>query len=464
MENIRSHVKKNIYHILIAISFYSFFACKPPPREYSDSLSSKDPMRPPKYNHLAPMSPIRNSEDQTASCWAETTVRYFQSLYKLRTGGDIALSYHALYYYHWLALLKKEIEKAKSEKEIIAFTDLLIEGYSTITPGSNFFGTFESEGALDLIKKHGLMPRDVYKMARTEEEFTKKEFTGRSQKLKTVPVDSFYKFQRLEVADNILHILERNGLDSLRNLSEDDIAHQILLSRFEMNFVKAPPTSFEFSGKKFTPSSFVKEELKIDVNALVAKNVSNQKFFKSHNSNNVDFKTFLSDVETNYLSNISTPIISPLSYNRIEYYQDRVYWRKAKINHQWVDHFFKKFEKRHPEVVKNIEEFDPKNIDYDIYKVYVALKTDPSKFFALGYHGYVILGFQQDTSGSDKSGKNIVADPSALGDLPSAGVKNRDVTKDDGLEEFEMGYLEDAADVGYIEYISPKKSGSPPFL
>ncbi|MCX6111289.1 MAG: hypothetical protein NTZ90_16965 [Proteobacteria bacterium] len=433
-------------------------ACSPSMGSKIASSGSADASASFKSGNTVWTTPVK-SQGTIGFCWSYSTMALFENLHRLRTGADLALSPEALGFYHYIDILKGQIANDMDDHAIYDMAEHLDAGD---VDGSLFSDT-EFAGPLTLLSRHGVMPEVAFPVKFSSNDRAV-QFAPRSSK-SPKPDSSGYTPEALfhhELADNLRYLLETKGLDYLKGLSEPDIINELMISRYNVNFLHAPPSSFDYEGRTYTAQSFLTDYLMIDVNALTVKMFKSDGALPS-NVTGADLPTFYSDVNANLQAGIAVPVALAVVVNR--WYkgeiatnpinQDQVAKEQKELNDAQAK--VSAYLQTHNGVEPSSDTQDPTDIDYLQSKYLINEYSSPNSFKRAGAHAMTVIGpiKQQVTQGAD-------ADKLILKN--SWGVAGSVANSPDGLWTIEQGYIKKSAETMFLQYVVPRTPGVAPFL
>jgi hypothetical protein len=110
---------------------------------------------------------------------------------------------------------------------------------------------------------------------------------------------------------------EKNGPKKLATLSEEDIIKNFMLGKADGEYTVAPPKSFTYNSKTYTPVSFLKNYLKFDAEQLQTKGLPGKLSIVKGTYTELDFKKFIGEVNANLKAGISMPISLGVDTSRL---------------------------------------------------------------------------------------------------------------------------------------------------
>ncbi len=207
------HIKKSIEE----------FNAKPEPKRKifkMDFTGKKYPTDIEKYKQVWHLPPI--SQGNTGTCWSFSTTSYFESEAKRLHGIEVRLS--PIWTAYW-----EYVEKARRF--------VYQRGNSLFAQGS------EANAVTRIWKKYGVVPMDVY--------------TGLQ------PGQKFHDHSKMfkEMHDYLMSVKENNAWNEEEVLST--------IKSIMNHYIGTPPEKFTYNGKKYTPKSFLKDYLKLNMDDYV---------------------------------------------------------------------------------------------------------------------------------------------------------------------------------------------------
>ncbi len=180
----------------------------------------KKPESPDAFKKVFHFPPV--AQHLTGTCWSFSTTSFFESeVYRL-TGQKIKLSEIYTVYWEYIEKIRRYIRRY---------------GNSYVAEGS------EAEALIDIWKKYGIVPEEAY--------------TG------ILPGKKYHDHSRLinEITSYLDYIKENNIWDEDYVLSHV----KLILNRY----LGEPPKEFKYRGKKYTPKSFLKKVLKLNMDDYI---------------------------------------------------------------------------------------------------------------------------------------------------------------------------------------------------
>ncbi len=185
-----------------------------------DMTGKKFPTDITKYKQVWHLSPI--SQGNTGTCWSYSTTSFYESEVKRLTGKEVRLS--PIWNAYW-----EYVEKAR----------LYVE-----TRGKSYFAQGSEGNAVARIwKKYGAVPMEVY--------------TG------LLPGQKFHDHSKMFA--EMLSYLE--GLKKSNAWNEDEVLSTI--KSIMNHYIGTPPEKFTYRGKEYTPKSFLKNYLQLNMDNYV---------------------------------------------------------------------------------------------------------------------------------------------------------------------------------------------------
>lgn len=282
-----------ILHTLgLLVAFWVASSCKTVRTEDAELSESAAALEFKKDNTVA-MTPVQN-QGTVNYCWAYGTLGAVEGLHKKRTGEELALSPHALGFYHYVSIIKANLAKGLSQDE---FFDLLNRTHTQQMDSSTAMDFGGSASPQRLLATYGAVPETVFKL-RVE---TPQQAANLAQ----------------GIANRMFEWTQRNGSDKLASLSEDDIIKLFMIGNKPGEYTVAPPKSFTYKGKSYTPLSFLKDYLKFDPEQLQTKGLPGTLPLAKGTYAELNFKQFIDEVNANLKAGISMPIALGIDTSRL---------------------------------------------------------------------------------------------------------------------------------------------------
>ena len=199
------------------------FNAKPKPKRKifkMDFTGKKYPTDIEKYKQVWHLPPI--SQGNTGTCWSFSTTSFYESEAKRLHGIEVRLS--PIWTAYW-----EYVEKARRF--------VYQRGNSLFAQGS------EANAVARIWKKYGIVPMEVY--------------TGLQ------PGQKFHDHSKMfeEMHNYLMSVKENNAWNEEEVLST--------IKSIMNHYIGTPPEKFTFKGKEYTPKSFLKDYLKINVDDYV---------------------------------------------------------------------------------------------------------------------------------------------------------------------------------------------------
>ena len=199
------------------------FNAKPKPKRKifkMDFTGKRYPTDIEKYKQVWHLPPI--SQGNTGTCWSFSTTSFYESEAKRLHGIEVRLS--PIWNAYW-----EYVEKARRFVQQ--------RGNSLFAEGS------ESNAVARIWKKYGVVPMEVY--------------TGLQ------PGQKFHDHSKMfkEMHDYLMSVKENNAWNEGEVLST--------IKSIMNHYIGTPPEKFTFKGKEYTPKSFLKDYLKLNMNDYV---------------------------------------------------------------------------------------------------------------------------------------------------------------------------------------------------
>ena len=199
------------------------FNAKPKPKRKifkMDFTGKKYPTDIEKYKQVWHLPPI--SQGNTGTCWSFSTTSFYESEAKRLHGIEVRLS--PIWTAYW-----EYVEKARRF--------VYQRGNSLFAQGS------EANAVARIWKKYGVVPMEVY--------------TGLQ------PGQKFHDHSKMfkEMHDYLMSVKENNAWNEEEVLST--------IKSIMNHYIGTPPEKFTYKGKEYTPKSFLKDYLKLNMNDYV---------------------------------------------------------------------------------------------------------------------------------------------------------------------------------------------------
>ena len=351
-----------------------------------------------KAGNIVRITPARN-QGAIGFCWSYGMMGMIESLQLKRKGESVTLSPEAFGFYHYVSLLKAFFA---DEDGLDKFRNLDVDGGGL--DGNSMVDSAEYSSAPVLLKAYGVIPEEVYR----------KKFPSTVQS-----IDDAMKFH-MGIQDRINALVAKKGKAYLHTMSEADIINEIMISTDPAGYTSAPPQSFTFRGKIYTPQSFLKDFLKIDPTALTVKAVySERQQARPSNVEQVTLEQFIKDADENLKAGIPLPFRVDIDNTRL---------------------ILGTFSKNGAQPA--------------------AKGKRPAPFSSSGGHVMVFVGPTKNMLSESKDEDRFIIKNSW-----GAGFDPTSPTPSDGLYLMEIGYLKAMLESGYyLAALMPKQAGKAPFL
>ncbi len=331
-------------------------------------------------------------------CWSYGTMALLESLHLTRTGESIVLSPEAFGFYHYVNLLKAYfVNEEQIDRLIVMMTRK--EGN---LDANIIYDRAEYSSPPILLKAYGVVPESVYV----------KKFPV--SMTRTSDADLFHR----GLLERINLLIATKGKSYLETMSEDDIIKEVMVSPDPSGYTAAPPTSFTFKGKTYTPRSFLKDYLKVDPSALTVKVVYPE--LEESRASNVDqlsLSQFISYVNRNLAAGIPMPFRVDIDIDRLS---------------------------------QGVFTTVP----------LASAGTPPPAFTSIGGHLMLLIGpTRQPLDATENQDRLIVKNSWG------SSLANPSLLPSDGLYLMEIGYIREMLKEGYfLGALMPKVIGKAPFI
>ncbi len=281
---------------LSVFAFSIFFgitsSCKTVQTLDSEAAESPEAIEFKKGNTVA-MTPVQN-QGTVNYCWAYGMLGMVEGLHKKRTQEDVVLSPHALGFYHYVSIIKANLSKGLSEQE---FFSLLNQTHMQQLDTSSPMDVAGSASPQRLLATYGTVPETAFKL-RVE---TPEQAANLAQ----------------GIAKRMFEWTKKNGGEKLNSLSEDDIIKHFMIGKASGEYTAAPPKSFTYKGKTYTPLSFLKDYLKFDPQQIQTKGFPGNLIHVKGTYAELSLKQFIDEVNANLKAGISMPIAVGVDVSRL---------------------------------------------------------------------------------------------------------------------------------------------------
>lgn len=279
--------------ILVFSAFFSITSsCKTVSNLDSEVAESPEAIEFKKDNTVA-MTPVQN-QGTVNYCWAYGMLGMVEGLHKKRTQEDIVLSPHALGFYHYVSIIKANLSKGLSEEE---FFGLLNQTHAQQLDSSSAMDIAGSASPQRLLATYGAVPETAFKLRVDTPEQAANLAQG--------------------IARRMFEWTKKNGGEKLKTLSEDDIIKLFMIGKASGEYTAAPPKSFTYKGKTYTPLSFLKDYLKFDPQQIQTKGLPSNLTGVKGTYAELSIKQFIDEVNANLKAGISMPIALGVDMSRL---------------------------------------------------------------------------------------------------------------------------------------------------